>query len=167
MLSRLHFGQNRGNAFSSVSGKSCKRVFAPHLGFIGVMVNLAGIQVALVNSSGNLGSILNSRNFYPIQALKSSRLIQYYANTARNSLLEIESSQNSHTKIVWLFNTYFAFQIHRKSYKYHSNSRLLRTYSPISLALVNSSGNLGFVQFSRSRRYVRRSCPRFFRFPGR
>ena len=41
---------------------------------------------------------LNFRNFYPIQALKSSRLIQYYANTTRNSLLEIESSQNNHAK---------------------------------------------------------------------
>ena len=72
----------------------------------------------------NLIDTLNLRNFYPIQALKSSRLIQYYANTARNSLLEIESSQNSRTKIVWLFNTYFAFQIHRKSYKNNSNSWL-------------------------------------------
>ena len=32
MLSRLHFGQNSGNTFNSVSGKSCKRVFAPHTG---------------------------------------------------------------------------------------------------------------------------------------
>ena len=56
--------------------------------------------------------ILNFRNFYPIQALKSSRLIQYYANTARNSLLEIESSQNNHAKNVWLFSTCLAFLIH-------------------------------------------------------
>ena len=33
----------------------------------------------------NLIDTLNLRNFYPIQALKSSRLIQYYANTTRNS----------------------------------------------------------------------------------
>ena len=32
MLSCLHFGQKSGNAFSSVSGRSCKRVFAPHSG---------------------------------------------------------------------------------------------------------------------------------------
>ena len=31
MLSRLHFGQNSGNDFSSVSGNNCKRVFAPHI----------------------------------------------------------------------------------------------------------------------------------------
>lgn len=32
MLSRLHFGQNSGNAFNTVSGRSCNRVFAPHIG---------------------------------------------------------------------------------------------------------------------------------------
>lgn len=32
MISRLHFGQKSGNAFNSVSGKSCRRVFAPHIG---------------------------------------------------------------------------------------------------------------------------------------
>ena len=32
MLSRLHFGRNNGNSFSSVLGKSCNPVFAPHIG---------------------------------------------------------------------------------------------------------------------------------------